>query len=565
LKINRRDFVRNATYGIGGALLAPLPQAGAAERSQIDILLEEPIGVVSPDLYGYLVENLGAQVYDGIWVGEKSKISNIGGIRKALIDHLRQIKASVFRWPGGNFADYYDWRDGIGPRDVRPRRTNPWSDETPKEAPAGPQRYDPNQFGTHEFMALCRLTGGRPFLNVNLRAMSPMEAAQWVDYCNAPEGSTSLADLRKKNGSPTPFGVDYWGIGNEPWSWGGNMSAKDYAGFYRRFAEGLPHHDRDLRFIACGGPPTLTHADWTRTFLDECMRAWRPVPIFAMGIHYYSSFPPNRMFSGETIDQFRSTKDDRPRPLIDPLNYDAGGWYSLLSDSLKIEGLLRANWEAVQEFDKGGRIKLVVDEWGGIFKFGYDLGSAAIHTRAVPLRDALSAALTFNVLHAHADKVAGANFTGLINQEGGLFRARGDKFVATPIYYVFQMYADHQGGRALRTDVSAPQITARHEGRLVSIAGLSGSASIKGQTLTLTVVNPHVNESHEASIALRGGAAVQGSVTTLTHTDINAQNTFEEPAAVRPVTQDLQVSGASFVYAFPPRSVSRLSLSLATA
>jgi alpha-N-arabinofuranosidase len=557
--IDSRHFL---AVSMGAGLIGAAPAWASSSTSKLTVLLNEPIGTISPDLYGYLVENLGTVIYDGIWVGEHSTIPNIGGIRKALVEHLRRIKASVFRWPGGNFADYYDWRDGIGPRASRPRRTNPWSDEMPKNAPPGPQRYDPNQFGTHEFMALCQLAGGRPFLNLNIRGMSPMSAGQWVDYCNAPEGSTSLADLRKKNGSSAPFGVDYWGIGNEPWSWGGNMSAKDYAAFYRRFVEGLPTHGRDLRFVACGGPPSLTSAEWTRTFLDECMHAWRPVPIFATSIHYYTGFPLNRMYAGETIDEFVSGHDARPRPLIEPLNYDEGAWYSLLSDTLKLEDLIRANWNAVQEFDRHRTIKLMVDEWGGIFDFSKPLSPAAIHSRVVPLRDAISAALTFNVLHAHADKIVGANFTGLVNQEGGLFLAEGAKFVATPIYHVFSMYADHQAGLSLRTEVSAPEIVARYQGSPVSLPGLNASASRNGNVITLTVVNPNVSDEQDTLVELAGARIQAANVTTLSNSDIHAQNTFDHPRRVVPVPGLVTPADGKIQYTFLPASVTKLTLQI---
>ena len=118
-KIGRREF-------LGGALASSL--VGLAARGEqgvgakIEVLLNEPVGTISPDIYGHFVEHLGAVVYDGIWVGERSKVPNMGGIRTAMVEHLRRVKPSVMRYPGGCFADSYDWRDGIGPRARRPRR-----------------------------------------------------------------------------------------------------------------------------------------------------------------------------------------------------------------------------------------------------------------------------------------------------------------------------------------------------------------------------------------------------------------------------------------------------------
>ena len=180
--IDRRHVLSATAYGLGAGLLPRFVHASASSRSTIEVLLNEPVGTISPDLYGYLLENLGTVIYDGVWVGEDSKIPNVGGIRKELIDRMRDIRASVIRWPGGDFADEYDWKDGVGPRTSRPRRSNTWGDGLPAQVPAGPQRSDPNQFGTPEFMRLCRLTAGRPFLGVNLRALTAQDFFRWVEY-----------------------------------------------------------------------------------------------------------------------------------------------------------------------------------------------------------------------------------------------------------------------------------------------------------------------------------------------------------------------------------------------
>jgi hypothetical protein len=196
--IRRREFLGTALAG-GAALMAgstssafnAIPPSAKEDGlhpslrrhpqsadSRVEILLNEKIGQISPDLYGHFVEHLGGVVYDGIWVGEDSKVPNLGGIRQELVEHLKRIKASVVRWPGGCFADSYNWRDGIGPRKDRPRRTNFWRDSrgnrtTPayERLNTGPQKYEPNWFGTNEFMRFCKLTGMKPYLAANLRSL----------------------------------------------------------------------------------------------------------------------------------------------------------------------------------------------------------------------------------------------------------------------------------------------------------------------------------------------------------------------------------------------------------
>src|SRR5215510_7431535 len=126
--MKRREFINTALTGgvltLTGARFAA--QEARLADARIEILLDEPIGRIAPEIYGHFAEHLGGVVYDGIWVGEDSKIPNIGGIRKALVEALQRIRASVIRWPGGCFADSYNWRDGIGARAQRPRRPNFW-------------------------------------------------------------------------------------------------------------------------------------------------------------------------------------------------------------------------------------------------------------------------------------------------------------------------------------------------------------------------------------------------------------------------------------------------------
>src|ERR1700691_4620882 len=160
--LRRRDFIRNGLAGATTVLVNKYSglaaRAADATDSRIEILPQEVLGTISPNIYGHFTENLSGVVYDGIWVGRDSKVPNVGGIRKELIDEMRKIKPPVVRFPGGCFADSYDWRDGIGPVDKRPRRTNFWNGVEKPGAPAN-HRYDPNEFGTNEFAQFCKLIG----------------------------------------------------------------------------------------------------------------------------------------------------------------------------------------------------------------------------------------------------------------------------------------------------------------------------------------------------------------------------------------------------------------------
>jgi alpha-N-arabinofuranosidase len=139
-------------------------------------------------------------IYDGVWVGEGSKIPNHHGIRSQLVAMMKQIHFPVIRWPGGCFADSYDWKDGIGEPSKRPRRTNFW--EVDRDAvrlhEKGLQIFESNAFGTNEFIRFCWLTEAQPHLAANVRSLPALDFDHWVEYCNSPAGSPTLAEQRTK-------------------------------------------------------------------------------------------------------------------------------------------------------------------------------------------------------------------------------------------------------------------------------------------------------------------------------------------------------------------------------
>jgi alpha-N-arabinofuranosidase len=225
--LDRRLFLGTAA----ATCVAPSLRSQTAD-AHVEILLDEPVGTIAPEIYSHFVEHLGTVVYGGIWVGENSKIPNIGGIRKELVEKLRKVRPAVVRWPGGCFADQYDWRDGVGERSKRPRRTNYWVDAkewSKNSSKTGPQRFDPNHFGTIEFFRFCRLAGAAPYFAANLRSLPAQEFWRWVEYCNSPAGSTTLADQRASDGEREPLNVRFWGVGNESWGCGGEFTPEDYA------------------------------------------------------------------------------------------------------------------------------------------------------------------------------------------------------------------------------------------------------------------------------------------------------------------------------------------------
>jgi len=551
--IGRREFIRSSVLSAGCLLLRrtlPFAAADAAGAdSRIEVLLEEPLGTISSNIYGHFAENLGGVIYDGIWVGENSKVPNLNGIRKELVEEMRRIKAPVVRYPGGCFADSYDWRDGTGPVDERPRRTNFWADGESVASPAS-HKYDPNQFGTNEFVHFCKLIGSQPYLAANVRSLPAEEFYRWVEYCNSPAGSTTLADTRAASGYSEPFGVRFWGVGNESWGCGGNFTAQEYAVEFRRYTTWVPRYGQELSFIASG--PNDDSWDWTRGFLEEIVRKGpRELrSIYGLALHYYAW----------------NLSRDRTKNWIegkgDALKFEALDWYELMRQGDVMESLINGHWQVMGEIDKEHSVKLVVDEWGPWYRPGSEATPGDQLEQTPTLRDAVFSAMTLDIFNRHPEKIAMANCAQLINCLNSLYLAHGDKFCVTPVGHVFGMYAAHQGGQALRTIFSSPRVSYDRDGKSASFWGLKGSASLHNKDLVLTVVNPHVSEARAAEVGIRGASLNSGTVTTLNHADIRAHNSFEQRNLVSPQTKALDVKGSTLSYSFPPASVTKLTLTL---
>src|SRR5215207_1762409 len=220
----------------------------------LSVRQDAPIGTISPRLYGHFAEHLGRCCYDGLWVGQdQSDVLHVDGFRADVVEALQALPVPMLRWPGGCYADHYHWRDGIGPAESRPTRLG---------MSCGLQVEDANSLGTHEFLRLCATLGAEPYLAGNVGSGSPQELCDWLEYCNT-SVSTSLARERTANGSPKPFNVPLWGVGNENWGCGGNMDPAIYAHEYRRYATMLRHVDPSAELVVCGHD-----AAWNATVLE---------------------------------------------------------------------------------------------------------------------------------------------------------------------------------------------------------------------------------------------------------------------------------------------------------
>jgi alpha-L-arabinofuranosidase len=490
--------------------------------ASVEIILNETIGTINPNIYGHFMEHLGGCIAEGTWVGTDSPIPNTDGVRNDVVAALKEVGAPVIRWPGGCFADDYHWQDGIGKRENRPKRINiHWGNV-----------IENNQFGTHEFMAFCRNVGAEPYFCGNLGSGTPHEMRDWVEYCNYPSGSTH-AETRAANGHPDPFNVLFWGVGNENWGCGGNFTPEDYGTEYRKFASFMRNWGNDpLQLIACG--PNGNDLDWTRRFFHKLRKDYGSAPIHHYAAHYYCGT------AGTATE------------------YTEAQWYELLWKAIQMEPLVVQQRAAMDIFDPQRKIGLIVDEWGTWHPPTPGHNPAFLWQQNT-VRDALVAALNLDIFNRHADKVVMTNIAQTINVLQALLLTDGDKMIKTPTYHVYHLYQPHHGGRAVRLLCESETIDCTVGGKEQKLPLLAGSASVKDGVLTITLTNSHATAAQEITLSLHGATLPQtAELATISHPSIHAHNTFEESETVVPNYSTASAQGLTL----PPASVTRLTFTL---
>jgi alpha-N-arabinofuranosidase len=486
---------------------------------------------ISRHIYGHFAEHLGRGIYGGFWVGEDSTIPNTRGIRDDIVGALRAIRAPVIRWPGGCFADDYHWMDGIGPRDKRPAMINTlWG-----------QVIDNNHFGTHEFLDLCDQIGCEPYICGNVGSGTVREMQQWVEYVNF-DGRSSMADLRRTNGRGEPWGVRFWGIGNENWGCGGGMRPEYYADLFRRYATYL----RDLSGtrlsrIACG--PGFEDYVWTDVLLRGITgRPEEPdspaLLMAGLSLHYY-------IMVGPWGDQGSATE------------FTEKEWFLALSSALRTGAIIDGHCAIMDRYDPDKRIALILDEWGTYYDPEPGTNPRFLYQQNT-LRDAVVAGVVLNILNSRCERVRMANIAQTVNVLQSMVLTRDDEMILTPTYHVFEMYAGHQDAVLAPLEVECEDYCYGEE----SLPAVSASASIdKSGRLLLTVCNAHPSRDMALTATVLGATVAHAAGRLLTAGAMNTHNTFEDPDRLRPAPFEANlVDDHSIAVKLPAKAVVALHL-----
>lgn len=480
--------------------------SGGAQR--VLLRTDDPIALVKPEFHGHFAEHLGSCVYGGLWVGPNSRIPNTHGYRTQAVTYLKDLGIPVLRWPGGCYADDYHWRNGIGPVDQRPKTVNiHWGGYV-----------EDNSFGTHEFVGLCRLIGAEPYFAGNVGSGSPSELRDWIEYCNMPSGST-LAELRAKNGSPEPFRVKYWGIGNESWGCGGWMTPQVYADHYRQFSTYVREFGDTKPFMVASGP-NGNDARWTRGYMDE-LQFGAPDGI---AMHYYEG-----------------GKDE-------PTKFNAADMEEQFAIFRRVEEAIIQQRAILDGYRNGSKIGLVFDEWGVWDHIPEDdqKRNGRLWQQST-MRSAVAAGLGLNIFNRQADKLYMCNIAQMVNVLQSLLLTdgpEGEHCVRTTTYYAFELFKPHRNKTAVKVDSDgSPQ------------NGLSVSASRDDNSVVVTFVNSKSDADMTIDCTLRGVSARQGTAQILHDNDWNAFNSFEQPDRVVTRSHPVRVQGSKLSLDLPRLSV----------
>ena len=464
----------------------------------------ETLGHINPEIYGHFSEHLGRCIYEGLYVGEDSDIPNVNGMRCDVVEALKEMQIPLLRWPGGCFADEYHWKDGIGPKENRKKMINThWGGVV-----------EDNSFGTHEFFELCRQLGCKTYVNGNVGSGTVQEMSEWVEYITF-DGVSPMADLRAANGHKEPWKIDYFGVGNENWGCGGNMTPEYYANLYRRFQTYVRHYDNSAPIKKICGGPNVDDDNWTKKVLDTCYASPHPVDhhgfMDELSLHYYT-------IPGATWDNKGSATD-----------FSDDEWYETLWKALDMERILKKHFAVMDEYDPDKQIGMSVDEWGCWFDVEKGTNPGFLYQQNT-MRDALVACATLNIFNKHCDRVQLACIAQMVNVLQSVILTEGEKMIKTPTYYVFNMYKYHQDADLVATSVTGNE-TVGNDTRSIPLITQSVSKSADG-TINVTIGNMSIDKDTEVCIDFAELKAAKVAARILS-ADKGAYNTFDEPENVK--------------------------------
>jgi alpha-L-arabinofuranosidase len=432
-------------------------------------------GTVERNVFGGFVEHLGRVIYGGLYE-EGSPLSDDRGFRKDVLALLRDLRMGVLRWPGGNFVSNYHWQDGVGPKDLRPRRPElAWGGE------------DSNRFGTDEFMAYCEELGTDPYICLNMGTGNLEEALAWLEYCNS-DRNTYWANARRANGHDEPFRVKYWGLGNEMYGeWQvGAMVPDEYAREATRWARALKMLDPSIKLVSCG---KTGWNEWDRVVIESLADL-----ADYHSIHIYTG------------------ADDYWTNVLQPHQAER---------AIRTASALIAR--TAYRHKIANPPKLAYDEWNVWYR-NMTVDLAERYT----FDDALAVGTYLNIFIRNADSVKMANLAQMVNAIAPIVTT-DTAAVVQPIYYPVLLHSQAALHEAADTHVYGPYLEPAFPGDsgqwpykvadLGPFTAVDAAATVSAHKdrVAVTLVNRHPDEPQTAELLLRDyNFAGPATITTVT-------------------------------------------------
>jgi len=503
------------------ALLAASALLAQPPAARIKIDTDRVIGEVHPHVFGNFAEHLGRCIYGGLYE-PGSPLADEKGYRKDVMQAVKGLGVTLLRWPGGNFASGYNWKDGIGPKQLRPvRPEGAWG------------ALEPNTFGTDDFLDYSERMGLEPYICINAGLGTVEDARQWVEYTNESR-HTYWADQRRKNGRDKPYNVKYWGLGNEidgPWQLG-HKNAEDYVKFALEAAKAMRRVDDSIKLIGSGSSNFRQGWDWI---------GWNRKVLEGLGneLDYISlhTYIGNR---ANNFEQFLAASQDIDHRID------------------VVEGLIKA----AQSGQANPRpIYIAYDEWNVWYRARggsteHEIGKTRLE-EIYNYEDALAMGMFFNSFIRKAHIVKMANLAQIVNVIAPIFTNEKGLFLQ-PIYFPIAEYAKQRGKLSLDLWVSSPTYRV---GNRAPLNYLDTSATF--DKATGTVYLNVLNRSEKMDIAARldnvtGKLEPKAEVWEMNHGDLKATHIFGDDRKVRPATRGVTL--ANGMYTFPKHSLTILKL-----
>jgi len=521
MPIDRRRFLQQtATAGVASAFLgqsaiaqmsssvsSSMSSAVSSEVTRIYLDSHRAVGPLDRNLFGSFLEHLGRAIYEGIY-DPSSKFADANGFRKDVMDEIRQMGVPIIRYPGGNFVSGYNWLDGVGPKQDRPRVLDKaWNS------------LNPNQVGTNEFLTWCKAVGTEPLMGLNLGTGTAEHAAALVEYCNVDRG-TKWSDLRRKHGVADPYKIQRWCLGNEmdgPWQIG-HMTAAEYGLKAQDAARQMHAVDPTLKLIACGssGPGMPTYLEWDREVLEQCYDY-----VDALSLHRYIGNTPEE--TGGSSANFLGMNLSMERQI-----------HETLAVCDMVQGHKRSPKKLWLSFDEWN---VWYRERSGDAMNGRGQEAPHLLEEVYNLEDALLTGGFLNTLMRNADRVKLACLAQLVNVIAPLM-TNPNGILRQTIYYPYNWALQYAHGTVLNVEVESATYDTPALGKVPYLDAVATMNPADGK-IALFILNRDVDKAHSVEINWEG--KTPGNVLlaqTITGSDLKAFNSFEAPQRVMPQALD---------------------------